>query len=72
MWPFMLAALVFEATFSPLGLKPPIHRRRLDFFRKSFFFSNARAEQVLDFRPQVSFREGARKSAEWYQANGLI
>jgi len=72
MWPFMLAAMVFEATFSPLGLKPPLHRRRLDFFKKSFFFSNARAEQVLNFRPQVPFREGARKTAEWYQSNGML
>ncbi|MBS0419172.1 MAG: NAD-dependent epimerase/dehydratase family protein [Proteobacteria bacterium] len=72
LWPFMLAARVFEATFSPLGLKPPLHRRRLDFFKKSFYFSNARAENVLNFRPQVPFREGARKSAEWYQTNGLI
>jgi dihydroflavonol-4-reductase len=72
MWPFMVAAVFFESTFSPLGLKPPLHRRRLDFFKKSFFFSNARAEQALNFRPQVGFREGARKTAEWYQANGLI
>jgi nucleoside-diphosphate-sugar epimerase len=72
MWPFMLAAIVFESTFSPLGLKPPLHRRRLDFFKKSFFFSNARAEQALNFRPRVGFREGARKTAQWYQENGLI
>src|SRR5262249_21623323 len=38
MWPFVAAAVVFESTFSPLGLKPPLHRRRLDFFRKSFSF----------------------------------
>jgi dihydroflavonol-4-reductase len=72
MWPFLLAAVVFESTFSPLGLKPPLHRRRLDFFKKSFSFSNARAEKALDFRPQVGFREGARKTAEWYQANGML
>jgi dihydroflavonol-4-reductase len=72
MWPFVAAAVVFESTFSPLGLKPPLHRRRLDFFRKSFSFSNARAEQCLGFRPLVSFREGARKTAEWYQANGFL
>ncbi len=72
MWPFLLAAWVFESTFSPLGLKPPLHRRRLDFFRKSFSFSNTKAEQVLSFHPQVSFRDGARKTAEWYQANGFL
>ena len=72
LWPFLLAAMVFESTFSPLGLKPPLHRRRLDFFRKSFAFSNAKAEQVLGFRPQVSFREGAQKTAQWYAANGHL
>lgn len=72
MWPFILAAFVFESTFSPLGLKPPLHRRRLDFFRKSFSFSTARAEQLLGSRPQVGFLEGARRTAEWYQANGYL
>jgi nucleoside-diphosphate-sugar epimerase len=72
MWPFVAAAWVFESTFSPLGLKPPLHRRRLDFFRKSFHFSTALAEQTLHVRPQVDFREGARLTAEWYRANGLL
>jgi dihydroflavonol-4-reductase len=71
-WPFVLAALVFESTFSPLGLKPPLHRRRLDFFRKSFSFANAKAEQILGFTPRVGFREGARNTAAWYQANGFL
>jgi dihydroflavonol-4-reductase len=68
----VLAAFAFESTFSPLGLKPPLHRRRLDFFRKSFSFSTAQAQKILDFRPQVGFREGARKTAEWYAANGFL
>ena len=72
LWPFDLAAALFESTFTPLGLKPPLHRRRLDFFKKSFSFSNARAEQALQFRPQVGFAQGARQTAEWYQANGLL
>jgi nucleoside-diphosphate-sugar epimerase len=72
MWPFVAAAYVFELTFSPLGLKPPLHRRRLDFFRKSFSFSNAQAEKLLGFHPQIDFPEGARRTAQWYQANGNL
>ena len=72
MWPFMAAALVFESTFSPLGLKPPLHRRRLDFFRKSFHFATAKAQQVLGFQPQVSFADGARHTAAWYAKNGYL
>jgi dihydroflavonol-4-reductase len=72
LWPFLAAAFVFEATFSPLGLKPPLHRRRLDFFRKSFSFSTTKAQDTLHVRPQVDFHTGARFTAEWYQANGFL
>jgi nucleoside-diphosphate-sugar epimerase len=72
MWPFVAAAFFFESTFSPLGLKPPLHRRRLDFFRKSFSFSSSQAQKLLDFRPQIDFREGARRTAEWYRAGGFL
>jgi len=72
MWPFVAAAWVFETTFSPLGLKPPLHRRRLDFFRKSFSFSTTKAQETLHVRPQVDFHTGARLTAGWYQANGFL
>jgi dihydroflavonol-4-reductase len=70
--PFDLAARMFEATFPRLGLTPPLHRRRLDFFRKSFRFSTEKATRLLDFRPQVSFVEGARRTAEWYREEGWL
>jgi dihydroflavonol-4-reductase len=72
MWPFLAAAAVFEATFKPLGINPPLHRRRLDFFRKSFVFSTDKARRVLGFAPQVLFLEGARQTAEWYRAGGYL
>jgi nucleoside-diphosphate-sugar epimerase len=56
----------------PLGLKPPLYRRRLDFFRKSFRFSTERATRVLDFHPQVPFTDGARRTADWYRSTGLL
>ena len=72
LWPFTAAAGVFEAIFPPLGLKPPLHRRRLDFFRKSFRFSTARARNLLGCTPQVTFSDGARRTAAWYRANGYL
>jgi dihydroflavonol-4-reductase len=70
LWPFALAATIFEATFPPLGLQPPLHRRRLDFFRKTFTLSTAKAERLLGFRAEVSFVDGARRTADWYRARG--
>jgi nucleoside-diphosphate-sugar epimerase len=72
LWPFDIAAFMFETTFKPLGLRPPLHRRRLDFFRKSFRFSTAKAQSLLGFRSEVAFAEGARRTAEWYRANGFL
>jgi dihydroflavonol-4-reductase len=72
MWPFVAAAFGFEKTFAPLGLKPPLHRRRLDFFRKSFRFSTSAAEGLLNFRPEIDFAEGARRTAEWYRSRAML
>jgi nucleoside-diphosphate-sugar epimerase len=72
MWPFVAAAYVLETTMTPLGLKPPLHRRRLDFFRKSFRFSTAKAQKLLSFRAETDFIDGARRTAEWYRANNYL
>jgi nucleoside-diphosphate-sugar epimerase len=72
LWPFIALAYVMERTFGSLGLKPPLHRRRLDFFRKSFRFSTAAAEQLLGFRAQTRFADGASRTAQWYRSKGLL
>jgi len=72
LWPFNVAAKVCETLFPPLGIKPPLHARRLDFFRKSFRLSTDRAQQLLGFQQQVTFSEGARRTADWYQQAGLL
>ncbi|MGH8230077.1 MAG: NAD-dependent epimerase/dehydratase family protein, partial [Steroidobacteraceae bacterium] len=72
LWPFALAAHACEAACGPLGVKPPLTRRRLDFFRKSFGFSTDKARTRLGFHPDVPFAEGARRTAEWYRAEGLL
>lgn len=72
LWPFNLAAFMLEKTLSPLGIQPPLHRRRLDFFRKSFRFSTHSAEQLFGACGEISFAEGARRTSEWYRQNGLL
>lgn len=72
LWPFSVGAAICETLCRPLGIAPPLHRRRLDFFRKSFRFSTAKARARLGFAPHVPFAEGAQRTAEWYRANGLL
>ncbi len=72
LWPFMTAAVVLEKTLRPLGIQPPLHRRRMDFFRKSFTFSPSKTHELLAFSPAVQFAEGARLTARWYREQGLL
>lgn len=72
LWVFMVAAIVMEKTLRPLGIQPPLHRRRMDFFRKSFYFSQDKVRSLLEFEPGVSFSEGVVETAKWYKANGYL
>jgi nucleoside-diphosphate-sugar epimerase/2-polyprenyl-3-methyl-5-hydroxy-6-metoxy-1,4-benzoquinol methylase len=72
LWPFMAAAGVMEATLKPMGIQPPIHRRRMDFFRKGFTLSTEPAREVLGFAPKWGFAEGAAETVRWYRDQGLL
>ena len=72
MWPFLWLAWTLEQTLGRVGIQPPLHRRRLDFFRKSFVFRCDKAAEVLGFVPKISFVEGAKETAKWYQSKGLL
>ena len=46
-WPFWIAGAACEAMCAPLGIEPPLYRRRVDFFTKSRAFDIiARAREL--------------------------
>jgi dihydroflavonol-4-reductase len=68
-FPFWAAGAVCEALCAPLGIEPPIYRRRVDFFTKSRAFDITRARTELGYSPQVNLREGVARALEWYRAH---
>lgn len=70
--PLFAVATITEGILRPLGIQPPIHRRRMDFFKKSFTFSAEKAKSILNFNSKVNFKEGAKKTADWYITKGLL
>jgi nucleoside-diphosphate-sugar epimerase len=70
--PLWYAAAGMELTLRPLGIQPPLHRRRMDFFRKSFALDAAGARKLIGFEPRTEFAAGARLTAEWYRSQGLL
>ena len=71
-WPFWVAGAACEALCAPLGVEPPIYRRRVDFFTKSRAFDIARARRELGYAPQVSLRDGIERTLRWYRHEGWI
>jgi dihydroflavonol-4-reductase len=70
--PIALAASVCEGLCRPLGLRPILHRRSLDFFTKNRAFSWRKAARMLGYQPRVGMSEGTRQTVAWYRERGLL
>ena len=71
-WPVWLAGALSEALCVPLGIEPPLYRRRVDFFTKSRAFDTGRARRELGFAPAVDLAEGIHRTAVWYRLQGWL
>ncbi|MEO2047690.1 MAG: NAD(P)-dependent oxidoreductase [Pirellulales bacterium] len=72
LWPLLATAIGMETLLQPLGIQPPLHRRRMNFFIKSFKFNCSEAQSIMDFQPKISFEQGAKFTAQWYRSKDLI
>ena len=71
-WLFYYAAVVFETICVPLGIEPPLHRRRVRFYKNNRAFSIEKARNMLGYSPAVSLEEGMRRTVSWYRENGYL
>lgn len=71
-WPFWMAGLMCEMVCVPLGIEPPLYRRRVEFFTKSRAFDITRARVELGYNPRVDLQQGIHLTATWYRNQGLL
>jgi nucleoside-diphosphate-sugar epimerase len=71
-WPLWIAAFFCESVCKPLGIEPPIYRRRVDFFRKDRAFDISKAKKELGYEPMVDLKTGIKITADWYRENGYL
>jgi nucleoside-diphosphate-sugar epimerase len=71
-WPFWTAGLMCEVVSIPLGIEPPLYRRRVDFYTKSRAFDTSRARGELGYAPKVDLPEGIGRTADWYRQQDLL
>jgi nucleoside-diphosphate-sugar epimerase len=70
--PVYLAGFLCELLCKPLGINPPLYRRRVDFFRKTRAFDISKARRELGFWPKTDLRTGMKLTADWYRGNGYL
>jgi nucleoside-diphosphate-sugar epimerase len=71
-WPVYAAAVFCEAICAPLGIEPPLHRRRVGFFTHHREFDIGKARRMMSYEPRVTLTEGLRRTAAWYAASRLL
>jgi nucleoside-diphosphate-sugar epimerase len=64
-----LAALV-EDTCKLFSIKPPIYRRRMDFYLNDAAFDSRRAQNILRWRPKVDLSEGLSQTLRTLSTDG--
>ena len=70
--PVYLAGFFCEMICKPLGLDPPLHRRRVKFFSNTRWFDISKARAELGYEPKVDLRTGLGRTAKWYQERGFL
>ncbi len=70
--PFQLLGTLMEKVCIPLGIEPPIYRRRVDFFTKSRAFRIDKAKRILGYSPKIDLRTGIKRTINWYREQGLL
>jgi dihydroflavonol-4-reductase len=70
--PVLTLARLSEAVFVPLGIEPPLHRRRVSFFQNNRAFKVDKARRILGYQPEVSLREAVRRTIHWYEEKGWL
>jgi nucleoside-diphosphate-sugar epimerase len=70
--PVWMVGLVCEMVCKPLGIKPPLFRRRVGFFTHNRAFDYTKAKIKLGYIPVWDVREGVEETIRWYKENKLL
>ena len=70
--PFYWAGYCCELICKPLGINPPLYRRRVDFFRKTRSFDVSKAQEKLGFTPATELKQALKLTAAWYEQQGYL
>lgn len=71
-WPMYILSAIIEFICVPIGVEPPIFRRRIKFYKNNRAFNINKAMTTLGYQPKISLQEGMKRTAEWYRKNNYL
>lgn len=71
-WPVIIAGHVVEKLCKPFKINPPLHPRRVDWFRQNRAFKIDAAKRDLGYNPRVGLDEGLKRTYLWYKQEGML
>jgi nucleoside-diphosphate-sugar epimerase len=70
--PMLALSDLCERVCRPLGISPPIYRRRIEFFVNNRAYDIGKATRRLAYQPKIDLDEGLARTAAWYRQQGYI
>ena len=70
--PMQWAGVICEALCAPLGIQPPLYKRRVDFFIKNRCFNVSKAKRELGFVPARNVEAEIMDIIGWYRSHGML
>jgi nucleoside-diphosphate-sugar epimerase len=67
-WPVWMAAWLCEIVCKPLGVRPPLFRRRVGFFTHNRSFDLTKAQERLGYVSRWKLADGIAETAKWYKS----
>jgi nucleoside-diphosphate-sugar epimerase len=67
-----LAGSLFDVAAFILRRPMPLSRRRVARMTRDLAYSNAKLTRVTGLQPNIGWREGLRRTTEWYRKQGLL
>lgn len=70
--PFYAAGWLCEKICPPLGIEPPIYRRRVAFYTKDRSFNTRKLRERLGYTMRYTSERGLTETAQWYLQHGQV
>ena len=70
--PVWILSAICEGICWPLGIAPPLFRRRAEMFSHMRAFDISKARRLLGYEPRIGLEEGLRLTCAWYREHGYL